>query len=326
MELHDSWFFIGVFIFIFLVWIITGGPMHPISFSGPTLASPQELGGGSYLSFPRAAFGIGGGTNVSLPGSSSGGGALDGASLISGGSGQANTPTLIGGATFGNPSPYRNVISLSHSVSGAGSTAGTEYLTLSVADGAGVPVDISGWTIESEATGNAMTIPQGTELPSSGIVNAAQDIVLTPGEHAYLISGRSPIGASFRENKCIGYFSSYQKFSPSLPQNCPSPSDELLANYGSTYIRDAACINYMNTLSRCQVALTPPTGATSACQSFVVKYLNYNGCVAVHQGDADFAGDTWHVYLGRTTPMWRTEHEIVKLLDKEGKTVDAFAY
>ena len=82
----------------------------------------------------------------------------------------------------------------------------------------------------------------------------------------------------------------------------------------------------MNTIPRCQASLTPPVGATSACQSFLVKYLNYNGCIDAHRNDADFKGDTWHVYLGRTDPMWRTQHEVVKLLDATGKTVDAFSY
>src|SRR5665811_2252287 len=75
MEMHDAWFFIGIFVFIFLIWIATGGPLHPIAFTGPHLAEPQELGGGTYLQFPRAAFGVGG-TNISLPGSSNGGGSV----------------------------------------------------------------------------------------------------------------------------------------------------------------------------------------------------------------------------------------------------------
>ena len=71
MEFHDAWFFIGVFVFIFLIWIATGGPLHPIAFTGPKLALPGALGGGTYLSLPRAPYGVGG-SNISLPGSSSG--------------------------------------------------------------------------------------------------------------------------------------------------------------------------------------------------------------------------------------------------------------
>ena len=308
---HDAWFFVGIFIFIFLIWIATGGPLHPIAFTGPSLSLPGALGGGTYLQLPRAPFGIGG-AGVSLPGSSNGtGGSL---------------PTLEG-VTFGTASPYRNLVTMSHYVSGAGSAdPKNEYIQISVAQDAGVPVDLTGWKLESDSTGNAVTIPQGTEIPTSGIVNAAQDIVLTPGEKALIISGQSPIGASFRENKCIGYFSTFQSFSPPLPQNCPEPSDELVSFYGGDYIRDASCIDYIDKLSRCQVTLSPPVTVSGACQSFMVQYFNYNGCVTAHRNDADFEGDTWRMYLGRTSAMWRTKYEVVKLLDINGKTVDAFSY
>ncbi len=313
---HDAWFFVGVFVFIFLIWIAIGGPMRPLAYTGPTLAGPVPLGGGTYLQLPRAPFAIGS-QNISLPGSSSGAGDSSGTVL----------PVFVGGGSFGDPSLYRGIISMSHYVSGAGSpNPGKEYVVLSVALNAGLPVDISGWTLSSDATGNAAIIPKGTEIPTSGIVNAAQDIVLMPGTRAILISGQSPIGASFRENKCIGYFSTFQTFFPSLPQNCPAPSDALASFYGTGYIRDAVCIEYVKNIPRCRVELTPPLGASGACQSFVVKYLNYNGCVDAHRSDADFMGNTWHVYLGRTASMWRTRNELVKLLDANGKTVDAFSY
>ncbi len=324
MEMHDAWFFIGVFVFIFLIWIATGGPLHPIAFTGPRLAEPGALGGGTYLQLPQSPFKIGN-SHVSLPGSSSNGESAPVSSRSS--QQQEAVPTFTGGSVFGAPSPYRGIVSMSHYVSGAGSSdPKNEYLEISVAQDAGLPIDLSEWTLSSDATGNASLIPKGTEVPMSGVINAAQDIILSPGTRALIISGQSPIGASFRENKCIGYFSAFQTFSPSLPQTCPTPFDELSSFYGTGYIRDAACIDYTNKLSRCQVTLTPPVGVSSACQSFLIKYLNYNGCVTAHQNDTDFKGTTWRIYLGRTTPMWRAQHELVKLLDINGKTVDAFSY
>ncbi|HET9641638.1 MAG TPA: hypothetical protein VFP46_02210 [Candidatus Paceibacterota bacterium] len=309
---HDAWFFIGVFIFIFLIWIATGGPLHPLAFAGPRLAQPGALGGGTYLSLPRAPLTVGN-SDVALPGSSTGGGSLGG------GAG------LPGGSALTNPSTYRNTVVMSHGVSGAAGDPSSEYILLYVPSGSGVPVDISGWQLVSEATGNASYIPRGTEVPMSGTINAVQDIVLTPGTRAYLISGRSPIGGSFRENKCIGYYSNFQSFYPSLPQNCPTGQNELGSYYADS-LRDVACTDYTNRLSRCQAVLTPPTTVSSACQNFLVKYFNYNGCADTHRSDADFLGDTWHIYLGRTTPLWRSSHELVKLLDREGAVVDAFTY
>lgn len=314
--MHDAWFFVGVLAFIFLIWVATGGPTHPLAFSGPSLALPGALGGGDYLSLPRAPFSVGN-SHVSLPGSSSG---------SNGGDYSGNLPEITGGV-FGTPSPYRGIVTLNHNVSGIGSSnPSDESLEIRVSYNAGVPVDISGWRIISDSTRTSAVIPRGTEVPTSGIVNAIENIVLSAGDRVIIASGVSPIGASFKENKCIGYFSTFQKFSPSLPQNCPSPSDELEAHYGPGYIRDPYCIDYVDKLSRCQVALTPPPSASSACQSIIVNYFNYNGCVNAHRNDADFLGDTWRVYLGRTSSMFRSRHEIVKLLDTSGKTVDAFSY
>lgn len=318
---QDAWFFVGIFAFIFLIWIATGGPTRPLSWSGPILPQPDQLGGGTYLGFPRAPFTIGS-AEVRLPGSSVGGGSLgDGT-----GRSEPSLP-VIPGLIFGTPSPYRSIVTLSHYVSGAGSgNPGSEYLTLSVSSNAGLPVNITGWRIVSEVSGSASLVPKGTAVPVSGVVNEVQDIVLEPGDRAIIVSGYSPIGASFKENKCIGYFSTFQTFSPPLSQICPPAKDELLQRYGSGYIRDVACIDYVEKLSRCQVALSPPVSLSGSCQAFAVKYLNYNGCRDAHQGDADFLGTTWRVYLGRTTTLFRSTREVVKLLDAKGNTVDAFSY
>ena len=321
-EAHDAWFFIGVFVFIFIFWIFIGGPTHPIAFTGPSLSQPSPIGGGTYLQLPRASFGIGN-SEVSLPGSSDGAGSTNNTSVPNG-SIETQTPPPLDGVIFGLSSPYRNNISLSNYVSSASST--NEYVEISVAQNASAPINITKWVLESEATYNAEIIPKGTNVPTSGVVNATQDIILQPGERAIINSGESPVGASFRENKCTGYFNTFQKFSPSLPQNCPLASKELSSSYGVPYIHDPDCIDYANSLSRCQIPLAKAVNLNDTCQSFLIKYLNYNGCVAAHKNDSDFNGNTWRIYLGRTTPMWRTKHEVVKLLDERGKTVAMFSY
>lgn len=318
---RDAWFFVGVFVFIFLVWIATGGPTHPISFTGPTLAQPQELGGGTYLQLPRAPFMIGG-EMVSLPGSSSG--------YIGSTGSETPVPAPIYGIPFGVPSPYRNMISMSTSVANASTTR--EYIQFTVVQSASQSVDITGWVLHSDATGHEEIIPKGTRVPTSGIVNAADDITLSPGDRAMIFTGPSPVGASFRENKCTGYFNSFQDFQPTLPQNCPDPSDELERLYGKPYIHDPSCIDFVNTLSRCEVPISEPSHLSLTCQEFVETQLNYNGCLRSHQGDSDFNGTTWRIYLdrtdkkGNTIPMWRSQHDIVKLLDERGKTVATFTY
>lgn len=320
-DMHDAWFFIGVFVFIFLIWIATGGPTHPLAFSGPALAQPDVLGGGTYLELPRAAFGVGSG-NVVLPGST-GGGSLGGSS----GSGSTRAPSSLSGTAFGVPSPYRGVVTMNHYISGADAdNPKDEYVELFVAQNAGLPINVTGWRLVSAATGETGVVPRGTEVPVSGSVNVLQDIVLSPGERALLISGRSPIGTSFRENKCIGYLGTFQSFSPPLPRSCPDPSTELATFYGSSYLRDTDCIDEVDRLSRCETVTDPPENVPQSCKNFMEKYFSYNGCVAAHKNDPDFAGDEWRIYLGAYGSLWRDRHEVLKLLDANGKTVDAFSY
>src|ERR1035437_8257992 len=142
---HDAWFFVGIFVFIFLIWIATGGPLHPISFTGPTLAEPQELGGGTYLSFPRASYG-GGGTNISLPGSS------NGESVQNNIQNNTGTPQMLlptGGSVFGLASPYQGLVILNHYISNASSTnPGDEYVGISVVQNASASVTLTGWMLE----------------------------------------------------------------------------------------------------------------------------------------------------------------------------------
>ena len=226
---------------------------------------------------------------------------------------------------LGAPSKYRGLVTMNHYVSGADSANSShEYITLHLSTNS-APVDITGWKLESGVTGAAETIPKGTEIPNSGVINAVEPIVLTPGSRAIISSGSSPIGALFRENICIGYFARYQSFYPSLSLACPTPSDELKKNYSNSY-RDISCSNYVNRINRCSIATTIPAGLSAACTNFAVNDLNYNGCVALHQNDKDFEGNTWRVYLGRNKSMWRANHEEVKLIDTQGKTVDTFSY
>jgi hypothetical protein len=201
-----------------------------------------------------------------------------------------------------------------------------EYVKISLSSNAPGPVTISGWSLVSDVSGKAATIPEGTEVPRSGIVNAIEPIVLKPGDRAIIASGRSPIGASFRENVCIAYFAQFQRFSPALPNSCPMPNNELNQHYGSNLIRDPLCIDYVDDLSRCELVLSPPPTLSGSCQNFLTTYLNYSGCLNTHEHDYNFKGTTWRIYLGRDAALWRKTNESIRLLDSSGKTVDLFSY
>lgn len=333
---NDYLFFIGIFVFVFLLWIVLGGPNRPLSFSGPLLPNPDAIGGGTYLSFPRApSTGTSGIKGSSASGGSSGSGSSSsggwsGGSSSSGGLSyrdQQAVNNAIKSAAFGTPSKFRGAVTLSHRVTSPGNTnPQKEYLQLSVSNNAEGPISISGWSVVSEVTGKGGTLPRGTEVPRSGVINAVEPILLHPGDKAIIASGRSPIGASFRENVCIGYFAQFQSFTPTLPNSCPTPESELEKYYGPNLVRDPSCIDYVDRLSRCTLALSPPPTLSSSCQSFLTTHLNYNGCLTAHERDTNFKRTSWRIYLGRDAAIWRKDREVVKLLDADGKTVDMFSY
>ncbi len=311
---HDAWFFVGIFLFIFLIWASTGGPARQTTLTGPSL-NQSRGSGDTNLNFPRASF------NISRPISSSASG--DNGSSYS----RSSAIKTLQGITFGNPSIYRDTVLMGSRISGASSTnPGNEYVQLSMVHSASSPVNISGWTLVSEITGKAALIPQGTPVPTSGIINHTQNIILSPGEQAIVITGRSPLGTSFRENMCTGYLSTFQQFTPSLPKKCPLPSAELVKYYGPYYIRDTTCVDYVKTLSRCETVLFPPSTLSPTCKTFVKTHLNYNGCVLTHSSESDFNGTTWRIYLGYSDSLWRSKNEILKLFDLSSHTVDAISY
>ncbi|MBU6321164.1 MAG: hypothetical protein KGI78_01945 [Patescibacteria group bacterium] len=349
--MNEAWFFVGLFAFIFLLWIAIGGPTRGVSFGLPAVtatsvsATAEGSTTGSYFSLPQAPFAIGQ-TEIHLPGSSSG--SSYGYSSGSGsgyGYGSTNPLITVPGVTFPATSPYRGRVSLAGSVGDASSSdPGEEYVEIYAADDGGAPIDITGWELLSGATYKYAYIPQGTAIPASGIVNPTSDIYLRPGDTAIITSGESPVGGSFRENECTGYFGSTQSFTPSLSQSCPSANTEMTTYYGKPYIHDPDCINYTRSLGTCRM----PTAAGEAnlnltCQDFLDTYLNYSGCLAAHQGDAGFVLPDWRIYLGRKPlselpafasvnetrkqgPLWRASYDVVELLDREGRIVDAFTY
>ena len=308
----DIIFFLGVILFFFVLWFASGGPTKPISFAGPYITpitdvdSVQEgYGDGSYTptggqSIWADIFGL----QNSLAG-------------LQRGSSDARL--------FGEASPKRGLVT----VSGYGGVSETdpdkEYVSIYASGNE--PVDITGWEIESGATHEKARIGLGAALPKAGRVNEADRIVLQPGDEAMIISGESPIGASFKENKCTGYFQSRQTFYPPLALMCPSAYDEFDRFYTRNELRDDTCYELVQSTQTCT---TPKESGklSSACLSLIDDHLTYNGCVASHRNDADFSTHFWRIYLERDEDeeMWKSSRDAVKLIDENGLTVDLLTY
>jgi len=294
----DPWSDLLFFLFILLVlgiaWLVAGGPSR-LSSGDPFLSPPPPLGTGETYTAPGGFLpfitgGGGGGESESVP-------KTPGA-----------TSPEAGHASLSIPSPYAT-------------EPNDEYLWLRAVGGS---LNITGWRLKSAATGKEAVIGRGAALPYSAQVNIESDIVLRPGEEALITTGRSPIGVSFRLNKCTGYFEQFQDFTPPLRQECPAPREELTL-IGPRNLSDF-CINYIEGLPSCAMDIAPAVGLPPECVAFITEKINYNQCVANHKSDADFAGSEWRVFLGRTEELWKERRETIELYDRAGNLVTTITY
>ena len=318
---HDAFFFLVVLLFIFLIWVATGGPSRPISWAGPFLNPPAPLGNGQAYFLSGAGFHVGSSTVGA--GFNIGGLGVH----LSGGSSNSVDP-----AFFTNPSPYRGEVTFNTSPGDPEeSLAALESVTIEVSRDAPASINITGWKLVSSASYG--TIGSGTAVPRNGVVNSTAPISLNPGDTAVITSGRSPIGVSFRENECTGYLDEYQAFHPSLRTSCPSAENEYedyVGNDDSDAIDD--CESFLGSVYRCEIVTRFPKDEdgsnelSNSCRAFVTDHLTYNGCVDDHRNDRDFAGDTWRIFLGSAPQLWNDRHDTIKLLDAQGRTVDVLAY
>lgn len=221
-------------------------------------------------------------------------------------------------------SQYKDIVDLVY-VNSSTDVSG-EYISIRVSSIASTSIPVTGWTIKSLNSGTSVTIPKATYLYYSGTVNTEENIYLQKNDTLYLVSGYSPVGASFKVNKCSGYLSQFQTFNPYLYSSCPRPRDENLSSIPKTTINDA-CLDYIETYPRCKVQTAPlPQNWSSECRNFIYNTINYPSCVNTHRYDADFYQNEWRVYLKRNSPLWKSTRENLVLYDNLGKIVDTLTY
>jgi hypothetical protein len=198
-----------------------------------------------------------------------------------------------------------------------------EYVTLHLASDAPSRVLITGMQIKSAPTGRGSTLPRAVYRPDFGRINYDDPVYLQPGDTAYITTGTSPVGYSFRVNKCTGYFNQSASFNPPLPYECPRASDEDLPTIGANYRN--ACLNYIESIGTCTMPLNDvPNDLGPECSSYVATKINYNTCVENHKLDADFYKPEWRLYLKQPENLWQNQRELVKVIDLSGNTAAYF--
>lgn len=322
MAEHDeggsgSWGDNGSVIFIFIVivfvifsWVVSGGPTRV---NTKNLFFPQSASSTS----PWAVIGI---PSVNMGDSDTSSYGREDATIATQDLGviREQLDNLKGLPT----SPYAGKIIIQTTGGVAGTDVTQEYLFIKARETNLERVVISGWSIQSAVNKRNAIIGTGVDR-YTGADNTNEPIVLEPGDEAIITSGRSPVGVSFRTNECTGYLEQFQEFTPNLPYDCPFPETE--ARNTSAYT-DNACLDFLQGLGRCHVELEPPSDLSSQCLQVIQTTLTYSGCVAKHQNDTNFRGRQWRVYLGYTEKLWRTEREVLTLLDSNGKLVDSTSY
>ena len=217
-------------------------------------------------------------------------------------------------------SAYKYKVSLRAGYAARESDPQKQFIEIKASSQNDRPIRITGWSLTGK-NGLDIKIGQGAYLPYSAQVNPQQDIFLQKGETAVIVTGESPIGTSFRLNKCTGYFSQFQIFYPSLPRDCPQPGDENLP----LNLNDQ-CLDYLDRIPRCEMKISIPPGLSNACQTYINDKINYKTCVEIHKNDSDFYQSEWRIYLGRREALWKKERETIILQDENKKIIDWVSY
>jgi len=200
-----------------------------------------------------------------------------------------------------------------------------EYISIRVNTGTST-IPVTGWTIKSDSSGNSVTIPKGTYLFFTGMLNAEDNVVLQGGDTLYVNTGISPNGSSFKVNKCSGYLSQFQTFTPSLYTNCPAPRNEDLSSIPKRVINDD-CFDYIDSFPTCRIQTESLSQKWSyECTRFIYDKINYASCVNTHKNDTDFYQKEWRIYLKRSERLWKDRKEKIILYDNSGKIVDTLTY
>lgn len=230
-----------------------------------------------------------------------------------------------------------------------------EYITLY--NQSDKPLDISGWKLQNAKdtrgyqigsdirnfAADTAVIPSGSPFVSPNGHNALKDIIIGPGERAIVTTGSIGVKdpykiESFKENKCSGYLESMPEYSftPSLDQNCPRPQDEIGFNK-----LDRACQDLLNNFSSCHIptydgydsnhqackgCIDGHQNLTNACVAFIKSHFDYGSCIDNHQGDPDFAEDTWRIFLGQNWEMWAKDHETISLFNRSSQKTSSLSY
>ncbi len=200
-----------------------------------------------------------------------------------------------------------------------------EYAVISIQNEPGGSVILSGWKIKSLVTGGELVIGGASTIPEIGLPKDAPIIISEPYAKVIVSHALSPLNSSFRVNICTGYLDRNDSFLPSLPRECPKPSEEAP---GVSREINNECLDYIDTLPRCNIPREReyPEPLTRTCEAYIETNINYETCVEKHQFDIDFLLPEWRVFSKARGILWLDRRDVIQLIDNAGKVVDTYDF
>ncbi len=280
------WFIVLALIVAWFVWLLTGGPGSERAQGGPFLKPPDPLDTGETY-----------GGSISFFGKNT----------------QPEKPTSL----------FADTVSIMSALGAKESDPNKEYVEIQASPWNKNTIVVTGWSIKTPS-GKTIKIAGASNIPKQGGLNQETLIALEAGDRLAIVSGRSPLGVSFRENVCSGYLEQFQDFSPPIPLSCPNPSVDLAVKNLSG---EPACVSFVAGIRTCENTLTGfPGNISNACLLYAQNDLTYNGCVNLHQSDRFFFKDRWRFYAGENAEIWSNKGGVIRLYDADNKLVDSFVY
>ncbi|MEI6296798.1 MAG: hypothetical protein WCO84_04110 [bacterium] len=195
----------------------------------------------------------------------------------------------------------------------------TQIIEISVLPTSKKSINITGWKIKGVIDSVPKVIEKGVPIFKQGKVNEEKDVVVYPGEKALILPGYSPIGVSFKLNKCSGYLEQFQAFTPHLSQSCPR--DYLEGNL------DLSCTLFLKTITNCNAYIKEfPRDVSKECQDVVNRRLNYNACVEENYQDTNFGSGEWRVYMNSTNSFGSKGGDMISIYDADNNLISTIFY
>lgn len=202
-----------------VVWFINGGPAKYEQSQRPFLKEPTEMSSEGIWADPFISeqYGSISDFKITREGSTTTNQKKAGSkgSVVEVSVKSTSTSKIINNKTNSGSLFEKPVIYLAK---GRADVSGMSYLKIDFPIFNKATLKITGLSVRN-LFGRSTIIQGASDLPYQGLVNEENDVLVPPGSTIYLIERPSPIGVSFRANKCIGLLAEFQKFYPTLPRS-----------------------------------------------------------------------------------------------------------